>query len=277
MGSEARKSSELLPPRGSLRAPKPDGLLDGRRIVPSEKLASYVHHFWWIQWALRSPYTADTLPHPSMQILHRETPARSRADVVGVHTGRLARRLVGDGQTFGITFRPVMFHPLLGASASMATYTDRIVPLGRVLGAKAMTWARAMHDARNVDEKVAIADALLSSLLPPPDPPLTRLRDLVERMSVDRSILRVEDVCEASGMDRRALQRAFRIYVGASPKWVIQRYRLHEAAAQLTAPNPPTLAALAASLGYADQAHFGRDFKRTVGETPRAFGRMRSR
>jgi AraC-like DNA-binding protein len=69
----------------------------------------------------------------------------------------------------------------------------------------------------------------------------------------------------------RALQRCFRTYVGLSPKAVIRRYRLHEEAAQLGGPNPPTLAALAASLGYADQAHFGRDFKRTVGETPRSF------
>ena len=55
---------------------------------------------------------------------------------------------------------------------------------------------------------------------------------------------------------------------------VVQRYRLHEAAAQLASRHPPALAALAAlaaSLGYADQAHFTRDFKRMVGETPRSF------
>jgi AraC-like DNA-binding protein len=66
----------------------------------------------------------------------------------------------------------------------------------------------------------------------------------------------------------------FRTYVGVTPKWVLQRYRLHEAAEQLAGPNPP-FAALAASLGYADQAHFGRDFKRTIGQTPRSFAAAR--
>lgn len=60
-----------------------------------------------------------------------------------------------------------------------------------------------------------------------------------------------------------------------SPKWVIQRYRLHEAAAQLTSGRPPTLAALAAALGYFDQAHFARDFKSIVGAAPSAYRRPR--
>jgi AraC-like DNA-binding protein len=49
---------------------------------------------------------------------------------------------------------------------------------------------------------------------------------------------------------------------------VIRRYRMHEAAAQLRSKTPPPLAELAASLGYADQAHFTRDFKSVVGRTP---------
>ena len=164
-----------------------------------------------------------------------------------------------------------MFQPLL--RASMATLTDRVVPLERVLGSQASAWARAIHETDDVGEKVAITEALLAPLLLPRSPRLARMRDLVERMAVDRSLRRVEDVAGASGLDTRALQRSFRTYVGVSPKWVIQRYRLHEAAAQLTSPAPPTLAALAASLGYADQAHFGRDFKRTIGQTPRSFVR----
>jgi AraC-like DNA-binding protein len=160
----------------------------------------------------------------------------------------------------------------VGAGPS-ASLTDRAIPLEQVLGSQANAWALAIDEARDVDDEIAITEAFLAPLVPPSSPRLLRLRDLVERMASDRSILRVEDVAAASGLDTRALQRCFRTHVGVSPKWVIQRYRLHEAAMQLARPDPPTLAALAASLGYADQAHFGRDFQRAVGETPRSFGR----
>jgi AraC-like DNA-binding protein len=62
-----------------------------------------------------------------------------------------------------------------------------------------------------------------------------------------------------------------------SPKWILRRYRLHEAAEQLKGKRPPLLAALAASLGYADQSHFARDFRAVVGQTPRSFARVWSR
>ena len=143
----------------------------------------------------------------------------------------------------------------------------------RVLGSTTRAWTRAILDEPDVDEKIAIAEAFLEPLLPPVPPLVGRMRDLVTRMASNRSILRVEDVCVAAELDVRALQRTFRKYVGVSPKWVIRRHRLHEALLLLTAPHPPTLAALAAGLGYADQAHFGRDFKRAVGQSPQSFQR----
>jgi AraC-like DNA-binding protein len=76
-------------------------------------------------------------------------------------------------------------------------------------------------------------------------------------------------VAEALGVEVRSLQRVFRRYVGVSPKWVIRRYRLHEAAERLKDPRPAALAELATSLGYADQAHFAREFKQVIGQTPR--------
>jgi AraC-like DNA-binding protein len=54
------------------------------------------------------------------------------------------------------------------------------------------------------------------------------------------------------------------------------RYRLHEAVERLKGPKPPSLAALAADLGYTDQAHFARNFKAVVGRTTAEFARDRS-
>ncbi len=51
-----------------------------------------------------------------------------------------------------------------------------------------------------------------------------------------------------------------------SPKWVIQRYRLIEAADQLAQQADIDLPGLAQALGYFDQAHFINDFRATVGE-----------
>ncbi len=90
-------------------------------------------------------------------------------------------------------------------------------------------------------------------------------------MARDRSIIRLQDVVTASGLSLRLLQRHFLQYVGVNPKWVIQRYRLHEAAERLKA-GPVDLTALA--LGYFDQAHFTRDFRAIVGKPPGAWSRQ---
>lgn len=239
------------------------------RVLPPVELAPFVHHFWSMRWALHAPFTAEALSHPSAHIALKEENGARRAEMGGVLTRRFARRLVGEGQVFGITFRPAMFQPLL--RASMASLTNRVVPLARLLGPGVSAWARAIQAEPELEAKIAIATRFLAPLLPPMRPQVVRMRDLVERIGTDRSLLSVEDASEAVDLSVRALQRHFRRYVGVSPKWVIQRYRLLEAAEQLRGRRPPALAALAASLGYADQAHFARDFKVTVGQTPKAF------
>jgi AraC-like DNA-binding protein len=73
-----------------------------------------------------------------------------------------------------------------------------------------------------------------------------------------------------SGLTERRLQRLFADYVGVSPKWVMRRARLHEAALRVEADGPASVnwAVLAADLGYADQAHLARDFTATLGVSP---------
>ena len=63
--------------------------------------------------------------------------------------------------------------------------------------------------------------------------------------------------------------------MGVSPKWLIQRYRLLEATERLAEGTVVDWADLALDLGYADQAHFIRDFRSMVGRTPAEYGRRR--
>ena len=80
----------------------------------------------------------------------------------------------------------------------------------------------------------------------------------------------VAQVCEEFDLTERALQRLVRRRIGITPKWLIQRRRLHEAAERLRV-GAGNLAAVAADLGYADQPHFTRDFQTVTGMTPGAF------
>ncbi|MGC4091194.1 MAG: helix-turn-helix transcriptional regulator [Polyangiaceae bacterium] len=257
------------PARGVLRSAMPNGVLEGRRLLPGPLLAGHVHHLWSVRWALASPYLVDVLPHPVAQIRYEERAGRCKAELWGVHSGRVVKRLRGDGRLFGVSFQPAMFQPLYGKP--MASLTDRVVPLADVFGARADEWARALQAAHPLEEELRVTEEFLAPLLGPISDELALLRQLIEQMATRRELLSVGDCCRLSGLSLRALQRSFRDHVGVSPKWVLRRYRLHDAALELAKPNPPQLAALAAELGYADQAHFQRDFKRATGRTPRSF------
>jgi len=110
-------------------------------------------------------------------------------------------------------------------------------------------------------------------LHPLSDENASRASEIVYAVAKEREILKVQDLVERYRMDKRTLQRLFARYVGVSPKWVIQRYRLHEAAEQLAASTTLSQSELALNLGYSDQAHFVRDFKAIVGVSPVAYAR----
>ena len=80
-------------------------------------------------------------------------------------------------------------------------------------------------------------------------------------------ITRVEHLCTHAGYSKRTLQRLFREYVGVTPKWVLDRIRLHEAAERM-ADGDADWASMALDLGYFDQAHFIKAFKAVVGRSP---------
>ncbi len=120
---------------------------------------------------------------------------------------------------------------------------------------------------------VAAAEGLLRGFGAVPDPVAAQVAAMVERVSADAELRRVTALAEVFGMPERRLQRLFAEYVGVSPKWVIRRARLLEAARRADAGDVVDWAALALDLGYADQAHLTRDFTATLGVPPARYAR----
>jgi len=94
---------------------------------------------------------------------------------------------------------------------------------------------------------------------------------MVEDIASDSEVTRVEHLGARWDIHERTLQRIFHRYVGASPRWVIKRYRIYEALASIEAQAGWTR--LAQDLGYFDHAHFTNDFKKFVGCSPSEYVR----
>lgn len=96
-----------------------------------------------------------------------------------------------------------------------------------------------------------------------------RLANAACRVAEERAdVRRVSDLADLLGTTTRTLSRVVRQHTGLTPKWLIECRRLQAAATRLFADPGADLAALAAELGYADQAHFTRRYRAVVGETP---------
>jgi len=111
-------------------------------------------------------------------------------------------------------------------------------------------------------------EGALRARLPARDRNVDVVAALVRTMLEDPAVVRVDELAARHAMSPRTLQRLFRRYVGVSPKWVLQRYRLQEAAERIAEGRDGDWAATALELGYFDQAHFIRDFKALVGASP---------
>jgi AraC-like DNA-binding protein len=244
------------------------------RNQPCAELASFVDFYWIVRWDLRGqpPYRQTILPHPNVNLGFEASGTR----IYGVDRRLFTRELAGQGRALGVRFRAGCFRPFWQAPISQLT--DRVVPAARLFGPRAEQARQAIMraDADGAAEDLAAADAamtahaeaLLCSVRPERDPAAEQAAELVGRITADPALRRVDELAAAAGMTARSLQRLFADYVGVSPKWVMRRARLHEAAERADSGELVDWAELAAGLGYADQAHLTRDFTATLGVPP---------
>jgi AraC-like DNA-binding protein len=262
--------------RGVLRPAETARQADLRRDAPvSEGLRPFVERYWSVRWDLtgKPPFRSEVLSHPSVN-LSVESGTEPRFGFAmpavlahGVVTRRFVVDLTGAGRVTAVKFRPGGFTALTGALPGRNT----VEPLGDRLG---IPGARLLADVlapEEDDDRAAALDAVLAPLATEPPDAYLDLLGLVAAMIADRELVRVDQVAALGGLSVRSLQRLFAGYVGVSPKAVLARYRLQDAAAAIDAGEVDDLAGLATSLGWFDQAHFSRDFRAVVGVTPSAY------
>ena len=239
------------------------------RYFPAADLAAFVEHYWIVAWDLagQPPHVQRTLPYPCVNMVFD----RGRTAIFGVARGAFDYRLENRGRVLGVRFRPAGFRGLL--KAPLIGITDQTLSLAPIYGLEGSAAEISVLAAPDDAGMVAAAEAILRRRIPEPDANVVLVDRIIARIDADREITRIDRLADAVDLSPRALQRLFSDYVGVSPKWIIRRLRLHEAAFRLASAEAFDLAGFAQELGYFDQAHFTRDFTNLVGRAPAQYRR----
>ncbi|GAA1826178.1 AraC family transcriptional regulator [Actinomadura chokoriensis] len=261
--------------RGILRAREALERFRVERIAPPPALAPFVDNFWVLRWDLRgkAPHRQQVLTRPSVHMTFTSylTGGATRARIVGVVRDDFVEEIHDEGRVVGVAFRPGGFRPFTDTAVSKLT--GRFAGVDEVFGAAGLALAGEIFALADAGEAVGRLEAFLTGLAPEPDPAAERAAAIVGRIAARPGLVRVDELAADVGLGTRALQRLFQEYVGIGPKWVIRRFRMQEAAERAASGAGEDWARLAAELGYADQAHFTRDFTAAVGMPPARYAR----
>jgi AraC-like DNA-binding protein len=240
------------------------------RYTAPDDLTDLVRRFWLPVWSVPEGEVAAqrVLQYPvALAVI---TPTYGR--FAGVARGVSTTELEGDGWAVGVMFQPAAGSLLTGGP--MDGWTDRAddlrVAVGPV-GDEVVTRVRELMAPDPHDEEAHLAAidvvAGLARAVAPADEEGLLVNRVVELVEESPEITDVATLGAAADLSERALQRLTRRRLGLTPRWLIQRRRLHEACERLRS-GTVTIAEVAADLGYADQPHLTRDVRAVTGLTP---------
>jgi AraC-like DNA-binding protein len=270
--------------RGHLSDPA-DRSFTLHRYSPSPAADPWLRVFWIPVWNVPAGEVREQriLTYPACLLSITATYAR----LVGPTTAAARVPLAGSGWAFGVMLRPGTGRMLLGgslpggsppgagASGDVSTLTNRHADLselpflsGLVPGIRDLLAAGPSRPAAHARARRMVEDRFLE--LPPPTGDAALVNEVTARVEADPEITTVASLCAVFDLQERTLQRLCTRYLGVTPQWLIRRRRLQDAGEQLRHGSVP-LGDLAFRLGYADQSHFSRDFRRATGWTPGEF------
>jgi AraC-like DNA-binding protein len=203
---------------------------------------------------------------------HRQAPGAFQAFVGGLHAG--PAHISHDGNQHGVAVQltPLGARALFGMPAG--ELASQVVDLEDLLGPGARSLPDRLASLPTWPDRFAVLDDVLGATVlersrrrvagsPPQEVALA-----FHRLVASGGAVGVGELADEVGWSRRHLGDRFRAEIGLAPKVTGRVVRFHRAKQLLGRATRPGLADIAAAVGYADQAHFTREFRELAGTTP---------
>jgi len=256
--------------------------LEFRRLEPAPDLAAHVRHYWVLRGGRSDAPAHPVFPDGCGEIVFNlgvpahelQQSGRLAAQPREMLVGQMTRPLqMVPGEVLrvvGIKLAPWGAAAILGEAS--AAVRDRTVALSDIDPAAPAHVGEQLDGCTCDDQIGAVLDRALRARLAAAG---TRRLDRLTRLA--QSLRRtpgasVDAWARASACSARTLERQFERFVGISPK-EFSRVRRFQRALRLAREQPKLRwAAIAACMGYTDQAHMGRDFRQFAGCAPTLVG-----
>ncbi|WP_416564663.1 helix-turn-helix domain-containing protein [Nocardia testacea] len=185
------------------------------------------------------------------------------AFVAGCASG--AMRISGDRPAcVEVRLSPIQAYSLLGVAP--AELNGTVVELTDLWGSRARQLRERLAAAATWEQRFALTEAALAGRDDPARAVDPEVAAGWQRIVTSRGQVRVGELAEACGWSRKRLWARFDAQIGLTPKRAAMLVRFRHAVDGLVAGG--SAADIAASCGYTDQSHLGRDMSSFAGVTP---------
>lgn len=228
-------------------------------VLPSAHPA--ISHFY----AFDVDQSSDLLAVPDgcVDILFDCDSSRPSAKICGTPLSAQAVQLHQQHHYFGVRFAPGIIPGFVNVLA--AELTECELDLLEVSGFAQQTFERII-EAPSLRDQMRLFSEHLAPRLMGRTSRLTAM--VIEQALRHRGDIRIQQLEDMSGYTTRTLHRQFTQDTGISPKAFCRIIRCQSALDTLNTQADVSFPELALGLGFTDQSHFQRDFKKLVSTTP---------
>ncbi len=207
---------------------------------------------------------------PLISVNGSEVTPSSRLQIAGqIHEADVSIKLKGQFGQIGLLLHPLAPYYLFHKSGDY--FLNKWSDFQEALPIKTNDLYSNLSNSKTTVDRVTTLFEFMKLLLETKLPEIKLLESTLTKIYSSGGNISQEELSGQVNVSLRHFRRKFKEVIGISPKYFCKIIQLNTVFELLHSSNKERLHLLALDCGYFDQAHFIKDFKRMIGNSPRKF------